>query len=524
MSIGTLAESVYAPLSGLSSRTTNRSALLFSPFRPLYEDVGRVTAEEHLVMWLWNGTAANVVLSDIAADASEMAQGISWDATPPDLIGAHESQRVVITVAGDDGPLTFTVVLSFLSSCLLGPELTITGSRAPYLSGDVGYLFFPHNWEGGLDEHLAWKTDVMIAHDRTEQRVQLRTSPRRTWDLQLLVAGDDRRRLETWLCMRKSRYQLAPIWRDAVVLSASIAPGDSIISVSDFGSDNVVSGSPVAVWAQGMTPEIRNVTGVGSNFIAVDVPFEQAWSSGATWTGPCRYCLSLEQRRVGRFTEDVADFRISLLATNDKWSPSGSEVETYRGLDVCPFTPSWEGADEGIDNKWVRLDNETGLIEFDIQSEEPVYSREIKHLFIGREAIDDALSFLSSRSGRLSPFWIAANDRGFELSAPAASGQNYLLIEPISYEYSLKGSSARSHVELITTSGTVIRRMITSVETLPSGEEKLTLDSSVPEEIAAATLNRCAWLELVRLDSDEITLHWVTGECLELTLPIVVLP
>jgi len=186
--------------------------------------------------------------------------------------------------------------------------------------------------------------------------------------------------------------------------------------------------------------------------------------------------------------------------------------------------PSWVDPEESWDNKWVRLDNDTGLIEYDIQSIEPVLRREAKFLRIGRPAIDRMLRFLFYCSGRLAPFWIAANDRGFELVIPTAAGTSTLIIEPIDYEYALSGSAARTHVELSTTDGIAIRRMITGVETLPSGLEQLTLDSPLPVDISKATLNRCAWLELCRLDSDAIDLHWVSGDCVELTLPLVVLP
>ena len=44
--------------------------------------------------------------------------------------------------------------------------------------------------------------------------------------------------------------------------------------------------------------------------------------------------------------------------------------------------------------------------------------------------------------------------------------------------------------------------MISSVETMPTGNEKLILDSTLGQDISSEELNRCAWLELVRLDSD----------------------
>jgi len=520
MALGALTPLTPVPLAGLSARSTNYSAQCYVLDETPSRDVGYVTKEKRFSLFLWNGSAADVTLT--AVSGNEAAEGITWDATPPDLIATKTSLRVNVTV-GVDGPLEYEALISFVSACAYDPILTITGTRAPQLSTDVGYLFLPHNWADGLEETLAWKTNVLIAHNRTEQRIQLRTLPRRSWDLRLLVAGAARRKLETWLGMRKARQMFLPIWRDVAALSAPIAADDSTIPITD-GSDNYVVGTPVAVWTGVDHFEIRTITGVGETYVSVDAPFNTDWPAGATMTGPCRYCFSMDQRRVSRFTEDTGDYRLIARAVNDQWQPSGATPATYRGLPVCPFTPSWEGGEETYDNKWVALDNDIGLIEYDIQSLEPVMSREARFLIVGRGEINTFLQFLNLLSGRLASFWLAATDRGLELAKAEDAEAPSITIEGIGYEYALLGSNARSHVELITTEGTIIRRMITAVETLPCGNELLTLDVGLPVAVSASTLNRCAWLELVRLDSDEITLHWVAWDCLQVTLPIVVLP
>lgn len=517
MATGSIAEALTVnPWAG--SRNTNRSAQGFVLGLPPQQDVGYVTSDTYVTIHLWNGTANDAVLTSITGD--EGAEGITWDASPPLPLLAMQSAKVVIDV-GIDGPLSFTGLLSFVSSCNT-LTLTLTGTRAPHLEGDVGYLLFSHNWEDGLDEVLAWKTDVLTAFDRTEQRIQLRTLPRRSWNVRFVVSGAARRKLETWLGMRKSRYLFMPIWRDMVRLEAPIATGDTAIAIAE-SCDNYVDGTPIAVWSGLDTVEIRTLTGHGSDYLAVDSPFSRDWPAGVM-LAPARYCLSLETRKVNRFTEEVGDYRLTVMANDDGWEPSGAEPETYRDLPVCPFVPGWNGGEEGYDNKWVSLDNDTGRIEFDVQSEEPVMSRDARFLLIGRDRINTFLAFLKDCAGRLTPFWLAANDRGLELSATGGAGETFIVIESINYEYALKDSPARAHVELITTEGDVVRRGITGVETLPSGEEKLTLDAALPMDLSAAVLNRCAWLELVRLDSDEITLHWVSGDCLEVTVPIVVLP
>ena len=506
-------------LAGLLPAVTDNTMQMFCKDQAPLKNMGYVTRDKKIRLFLWNGTGADVTLTGVTVGID--ADGVETSALPPDIILANTSRAIDVTVT-TDGPLEFTAILDFVSACLSGSDLTLVGTRAPQLSGDVGYLVAGHNWENGFDESLEWKTDVLVAHDRTEQRIQLRTLPRRAWELRYLLSGAARRKFESWLGMRKTRYLFSPVWRDEGRTTGPVVAGSSTVPVATEYLDFAI-GRWVAVYDSWDHLEIRTITGIAPGYVAVDAPFVENWPAGVP-VAPCRYGVCLEQWRVSRFTEDVGDFRIRFEVLHESAMPAMASPELYRSLPLCPATPSWVDKEEAWDNKWVRLDNETGIVEYDVQSLEPVISRDARFVLIGRDKIDTFLRFIFSAAGRLRPFWLAADGRGFELSAPADQDDTVITIAPIGYEYSLSGSSARSNLELITTGGTIIRRMVTGVQTLPSGDEQLTLDSALPEYISDATLNRCAWLELVRLDADKINLHWISGECLEITLPIMVLP
>ena len=519
MATGTIQTLQPVRLRWLSSRSTNYSAQCYVVDEAPRRDVGYVTKARRLSIWLWNGSEGDTTLT--AINTNEAADGIDWDATPPDAIISKASIRINLTISVD-GPLEFEALLSFVTACAYTPALTITGTRAPQLSTEIAYLLFQHNWENGLDGSLAWMTDVLIAHDRTEQRVQLRTTPRRSFDLRLLVAGAGRRKLESWLGLRKTRQICAPVWRDLGRTTGAIAAGSSTIPVETNYLD-YAEGSPVAVFDGWDHYELRTITGIGPGYVAVDAPFNRAWPQGAM-VAPCRFGFCLQQRRVTRFTEEVAEYQLTMEVSGESLMPAMATPDTYRSVPVCPLTPSWESPELAMDNKWVRLDNETGVLEYDIQSIEPVLSRSATFLVIGRARIDEMLRSIFALAGRLAPFWLAADDRAFELAAPATKDATILVVHPIDSDFAMSGSSSREHIEMITIDGTVIRRNITAIATLPNGLEQWTIDSGLPVAIEAATLNRCAWLELVRLDSDEIKLHWVAWDCVEITLPVVALP
>lgn len=129
--------SVYIPtvvqMASLSERTTNRAAQMFTPFSSHVKDFGYVFAENiKVVAFLFNGTSAAVSLTDIVKtdDGGITIAGI----TDTETIPAGDSVAVIFNVS-KYGPLAFTAIFTFDSSCPLDPVLTITGTRPLITAG-----------------------------------------------------------------------------------------------------------------------------------------------------------------------------------------------------------------------------------------------------------------------------------------------------------------------------------------------------------------------------------------------------
>jgi hypothetical protein len=521
MSLGAIASSFYAPMAGLSARTTNSAAFAFTPFGPNIEDLGYVTRERKRAVWLWNGSeSSDLTITNVGHDSE--ADGITWDIVPPTTIIRRSSVRVIFTIEMD-GPLTFDALLVFESACSFDPTFRLIGTRASQLSGDIGYLFMPHDWSNGLTEEVEWKTDTLIAFDRTEQRIALRTMPRRSWTLSLLVSDEIRRKLEAWIGMRTVRYLVTPMWQHTVTLENAITAGDSVIYL-DNDHGNYVTGTWLAVWDAEEHSELKYVQGGGANYVSLEAPFDLSWPAHTSMVGPVRVCHCLNQRDIKRITDTTAAITVPVMAKDDLWNPTGDTVDTYKGIPVCPFWPNWVDPSETLNNKWVALDNDTGVINYDIQGREPVISKELKFLLSGRQDIMTFTAFLYNLVGMREPWWIPALDQGFELAITAPVSQNFIIISPMDYSSQLLDSEARSYIHIELIDGTIIREEILSVETLPSFEEKLFLANPLPVEVSVSNVLRSTWLEKVRLADDKIAFHWISTHILEISLPIVVLP
>ena len=390
----------------------------------------------------------------------------------------------------------------------------------PYISESVAYLFLNHNWDDGFRETWSWKTDILKAVDLTEQRLKLR-NPRRIWDMKITAAKDARRRLETILNMRTARYVMMPIWRDATRISAGLTAGASEVACktdySEYAEDAFV-----AVWDAWNHYEIRKADTVGSDTITLDYQLVDAYAPGA-WVAPCLFGFARPDKKISRFTEDVADYKFVVDIFFSQAVGDMIDPETYNSLTICPFAPSWTDPDEDIANSWKRLDRETGIIEYDVTAVEPERTRSANFIVTGRANIDTFLRFIHAMAGRLTPFWLSANDRGLELAEAASSGAGTVTIKNIGYADDLDGSESRSFLYFKKTDGTVFYREVTDAAEVDEDTETLTLDSVLTTDISTATLNRFTWFEKVRFDADDIILNWVEHDCLETSIPVAVL-
>lgn len=126
---------------------------------------------------------------------------------------------------------------------LAEPILHLTGLRL------LPFTVSP-DWDAGIDDTVAYATDVMVAYDDTEQRMMLRLVPNRS--LAYKAAGIDKREsglLASLLWSWQSRSYGVLLWMDAAPLGADvvagsvdlivdttnmqIGPGDTVIVIAD---------------------------------------------------------------------------------------------------------------------------------------------------------------------------------------------------------------------------------------------------------------------------------------------------
>ncbi|MBP8867649.1 MAG: hypothetical protein KBG62_06060, partial [Propionivibrio sp.] len=171
---------------------------------------------------VWNAHFAPKTLSAVIGQ-NNGGLILAAPTNPPTTYGMLESRLHDVSI-GLDGPPVIEASFTFQFPDE-APTLSISGRR-------VVVFGLKPNWADGWLERLMWATDVLAARDGTEQRVSLRTKPRRSLEFSILVGRDDAALLDVLLSSWQSRVYALPIWPDKAVLAATVTAGSTVIPLT----------------------------------------------------------------------------------------------------------------------------------------------------------------------------------------------------------------------------------------------------------------------------------------------------
>lgn len=161
-----------------------------------------------------------------------------------------------------------------------GTNLTITGSRLTLFSVDP-------DWEPGIEERAQFLTDIMRAYSDSEQRLQLRKSPRIKLAFRVrTLEKRDTEALDALLWGWQARIYGVPLWTDSQPLLASVSTGDSTVQV-DTSQRRFEAGGLVAIWRDQHTWEVQTIDTLDASSLTLLTPLQNDWAAdGQTWVIP----------------------------------------------------------------------------------------------------------------------------------------------------------------------------------------------------------------------------------------------
>jgi hypothetical protein len=366
---------------------------------PASIDLGNVISQKIIQVEVWNAYFVANLLSSIDTNAGT-GISISFTGPQPEPTSFNALEPRIYTLAVEvSGPpiINTTYTLNFAAE---SPTLVVVGRR-------VILLFAGINWDNGVLERYEWLTDIITSWDGSEQRVRLRSTPRREIEAHLQVFGlDFVRKLQSTLFGWQSRSYLIPFWPDYYLLSTELPAGSTVIPNIPTIDSEFIAGGVALLFNTIDNNESVQLKEVQSNQLILDLPTQQSWPAG-TKIYSAKFARIASQQTVTRPTRHMLDMQAKFIVTDNFGLTETESVVLYKGYPVLLDIPNEV---EVLSEDLLRP-----LLEFDSDTVNPVVDdpigyttivRRMDWLLKSRKERTDFRKWLYARAGRWKPFWM----------------------------------------------------------------------------------------------------------------------
>ncbi|WP_350316365.1 hypothetical protein OHK33_00010 [Pectobacterium aroidearum] len=359
------------------------------------------------------------------------------------------------------------------------------------------------NWTGGVTETLEWKTDVLQSPTGAEQRIARRLSPRRTFEFSILLADNDRQRLENSLFHAGAARWAMPVFSDVYVLPNDVIAGTSFLALDTIGRDFSAGGKlllkdGLAMNARSSLIDIENVT---SNGVNLSEPLAERWPAGAALY-PVRHAVLTDPPDFTRYNTSLSAAQIRFrVDEHNAFSDDIAALPRYRQHPVLEPDSNWS---ESVTGQYLRLllelDNGSGLIARTDTARRPFVMQAHNWMPFGRDEQAALRRLFYFLRGRQRAIWVASPNHDFY----PVSGMNGNVIDVENAGFADFGIvPGRRDLRIRRTDGTCHYRRITAATVLSGAAERLLLDGSALS-LALDDIESLSFITLCRQESDSV--------------------
>jgi hypothetical protein len=467
--------------------------------------VGNLLSQQVRNVEVWNAHSNPRLLSEIDQVLTDGITLTSTDEDPPTVYAALESRVYQVTISTNGSPI---IDARYDFNFPLGEtvSLTITGRRV------VIWPFIPQTLHG---ERLEWKTDVIPSFSN-EQRLCLRDSPRQSLTHTFQMDEYQFSRAKAASTQWAHRVYGLPVWAELTRVGS--IPIDSPFITMDTLYADYRENDLIIIWESDEVYVAVEITTITPTQINLKLPLEQAFSNA--YIAPLRFCRTLRGMSYQRSTSSVV-LASSEFTVTQNTNLAETSLPQYRSVDLLLEPQVILGSiSERISRPVDLFDNGSGAIVVETKTDRVKSTSILTFDCLDRETRWTVRKWLHSRKGKLKPFWVPTWNEDLTLEEDITAAGTTLVARPISYSlyYGIKD------IIIFLNDGSYFCRRILSASVNPSGQDLLSIDSSLGINVSLSSISRVCFLSHCRMDSDSVEIkHGYSGRA-SMSMPLVEVP
>lgn len=397
------------------------------------------------------------------------------------------------------------------------------------------------NNEMKTSESIEFLTKIYTAWDNTEQRQALRTRPRRSIALDYIGLNPAQSQyIRSLAYMGQTQLIQLPVWFASHRLDTPCYAADFSVKIPQSlvwqcrGCDYIQ-----LMKSQNDGGEIFPVKQYfADGTITLNKKFAKEWAPGSTVFTPVGWFVLSQEDKYSNTSGMVASGTLNFEFMKETAAPMipdavsqehdeetqllfGRDLpKVYNGSELFITPPDWaNGFTANFKRNANRLDNKPGVFIYDVKSNNPVETRQLDFITIGRPEINNLQRFFCRQKGRLHSFYAPTWLDDIELVNDAEKGDILLYTTfPYFYKYYQSGER-RKTILVFYRDGTTQILKVAGYSTDDTGTHgKIILSQGLKKPIYRRNVGLISFLCKYRFDTDVMTTNYTSQETAAATL------
>ena len=268
---------------------------------PVSIDAGLNLQDTAFYVQVWNGNETSTV--SINSVAVPEGSGILIDTLLPIKLRPYDGAMIKLIVQGREGIPRVSDYISIIISNAQTLKTGISITRAAIVS-------IPIDWQDGVTEKIEYLTNIITSYDETEQRIQIRTNPRKSLVYTYTLSGPDEIGiLDSLIWNWQGTVYMIPDWLRQSKLSP-VTYGDFIVTSLEPAIFAISPGDSFAIIKNSIDYEVLTCQSVDGNKITTSTMAMKSWDATCTIVPLVRARIT-DQIDISRPTGEIAKAVIS---------------------------------------------------------------------------------------------------------------------------------------------------------------------------------------------------------------------